>query len=113
MLWWKNPLQYAVLWGLVCCMAAGSSVAQTGTTEAPAVQPNPYTTMDGFHSPFARVAQLVGPAVVYIEVRKDGSAAPAGPFGNFFDDLTPRGHGGQPPSAGSGFGGASVAAIIG
>ena len=69
----------------------------------PQVQQGPYTALDGFHSPFARVAQVVSPAVVYIEVRKDGEAGAAGPYGGFFDDLAPRGHGGSPPSAGSGF----------
>ncbi len=59
-----------------------------------------------FHSPFARVAEIVSPAVVYIEVRKAGAAARrrGGPFDDFFHDFTPRDkRRSEAPSSGSGF----------
>jgi serine protease Do len=58
-----------------------------------------------FHSPFARVAEIVSPAVVYIEVRKAGARRRGGgPFEDFFRDFTPRDRR-RPdaPSSGSGF----------
>jgi serine protease Do len=58
-----------------------------------------------FHSPFARVAEIVSPAVVYIEVRKAGGRRRgSGPFEDFFRDFAPRDRR-RPdtPSSGSGF----------
>jgi serine protease Do len=58
-----------------------------------------------FHSPFARVAEIVSPAVVYIEVRKSGARRRGtGPFEDFFRDFAPRDRR-RPdsPSSGSGF----------
>ena len=83
--------------GVACVVVA---VSASGQSTEPRLQSSPYTTMDGFHSPFARVAQEVSPAVVFIEVRKDGDPAPAGPYGGFFEDFTPRGRGSQPPHQG-------------
>jgi Do/DeqQ family serine protease len=57
------------------------------------------------HSPFARVAEIVSPAVVYIEVRRgQGARRHPGPFDEFFHDFLPRNRR-QPetPSSGSGF----------
>jgi serine protease Do len=93
----------SVLWSLWAVVVLGTAAAQSQESSSPTVQAGPYTALDGFHSPFAQVAQVVGPAVVYIEVRKDGEAPSAGPYGGFFEDFIPRGHGAQPPSAGSGF----------
>ncbi len=68
------------------------------------VQSGPYATVEGVHSPFARVAQIVSPSVVFIEVRREGaSAARQGPFDEFFRDLNPRRGHRELPGSGSGF----------
>ncbi len=68
---------------------------------APKVDAGPYGE---FHSPFARVAQLVTPCVVYIEVRKNIAAGRrVGPFDDFLRDFLPKGHPRDLPSSGSGF----------
>jgi len=61
--------------------------------------------MGEFHSPFARVAEIVSPAVVYIEVQRANTARRrGGPFEDFFHDIVPRGRRTQEaPSSGSGF----------
>ena len=69
---------------------------------APAVDPGIYGE---FHSPFARVAEIVSPTVVYVEIKKNGAGRRrGGPFDDFFHDFTPRDRRrSETPSSGSGF----------
>jgi Do/DeqQ family serine protease len=56
------------------------------------------------HSPFARVAEIVSPSVVFIDVRRAGASdAQRGPFHEFFRDFVPRRGHQELPGSGSGF----------
>jgi serine protease Do len=77
--------------------------ASTAQTPPVSVDAGPYGE---FHSPFARVAEIVSPAVVYIEVRKGTQQRRRsnGPFDDFFRDFGPHGRRQRDlPSSGSGF----------
>jgi serine protease Do len=100
---WLRLMRSTIPYGLMAVVAMSAAPVWSQESASQTLQPGPYTALDGFHSPFAKVAQVVGPAVVYIEVRKDGDVHSSGPYGGFFDDFIPRGRGAQPPSAGSGF----------
>lgn len=81
----------------------GVDESKPGSAAATKVDPGIY---DGFHSPFARVAEIVSPAVVFIDVTKSSNARRrgSGPFEDFFHDFVPRGRRPQEtPSSGSGF----------
>ncbi len=73
--------------------------AQT-TAPKPHVAPSPYAAVESVHSPFARVAEIVSPSVVFVEVRAGEQRGRRGPFGDFYRDFEPRG---RRPSSGSGF----------
>jgi len=81
----------------------GTPIAPANQAQRPSVDAGVYSD---FHSPFARVAEIVSPAVVYIEVRKSSQTRrrTGGPFDDFFHDFGPRGRRPQDiPSSGSGF----------
>ena len=61
--------------------------APLSAQDAPRVQAGAYAAVENVHSPFARVAEIVSPSVVFIEVRHAGAQAGAqGPFDEFFRD---------------------------
>ena len=68
------------------------------------VDAHAYGSLESVHSPFTRVAEVVSPAVVYIEVRRgEAQSGHRGPYDEFFRDLTPRGGWPPRPTSGSGF----------
>ncbi|MFQ5600007.1 MAG: trypsin-like peptidase domain-containing protein [Candidatus Krumholzibacteriia bacterium] len=72
----------------------------------PHIDPGVYARFEDFHSPFARVAEMVSPAVVFVEVHKSSAVRrrSRGPFEDFFHDFMPRNRGPREmPSSGSGF----------
>ena len=89
-------------------VASGAPAQPSSPRSTPpdAARPNAgiYGAAESVHSPFTRVAEIVSPAVVYIEVRRGKSpTGPRGPYEEFFHDFAPRSNGPARPSSGSGF----------
>jgi serine protease Do len=83
---------------LVLTMAPSALQAQDPTPTA-----GRYAELGATHSPFARVAQIVSPSVVFIEVRRSGATnRTRGLYDQFFHDFNRRGPR-EIPSSGSGF----------
>ena len=87
---------------LVLTANLDSTSVQADVTEQLSAFPEP----GQFHSPFADVAELVTPGVVYIkterEISTDGRRERVGPF-DFFREMVPEDHPRRIPGGGSGF----------
>jgi serine protease Do len=87
---------------LVLTANMDSTAVQAEATEQLSAFPEP----GQFHSPFADVAELVTPGVVYIkterEISTDGRRERVGPF-DFFREMVPEDHPRRIPGGGSGF----------
>jgi Do/DeqQ family serine protease len=87
----------------VVVLAASHAPARAQESATQTHVDGPYAEFRSAHSPFARVAQIVSPSVVFIEVRRTGSTRRnGGPYDQFFHDFTRRGPR-EIPSSGSGF----------
>ena len=88
--------------GIALLAVAAATPAYSQST--PSVQSGAYGALESTHSPFARVAEIASPSVVFIEVRRAGAdASGQGPFDEFFRDLVPRRGHREMPGSGSGF----------
>lgn len=82
----------------------GIATAPAGAQPTPRVQSGAYGAVESVHSPFARVAEIVSPSVVFVDVRRAGANDPnRGPFHEFFRDFVPRRGQQELPGSGSGF----------
>ncbi|HZL83782.1 MAG TPA: trypsin-like peptidase domain-containing protein [Candidatus Krumholzibacteria bacterium] len=88
--------------GAALLLLPGSALSQEPAAKG-GVNAGVYGQVENVHSPFAKVAQIVSPSVVYIEVLRGQNQSRRGPYDEFFHDFTPRGGWPARPTSGSGF----------